>query len=151
MGNFFQKITQFMYGRYGNDKLNIGLCILWLIINILNTVFFGIIWIQLFTYLIVALIIFRCLSRNIAQRSKENEKFLDFCDWARPAVIKVKQYFCKAAEWFRLQYRKFKDRKTHRYIKCPYCKAVIRVPFRKGKHSVRCPRCTESFKTNILF
>ena len=151
MGNFFQKISQFMYGRYGNDKLNIGLCILWLIINILNTLFFRSIWIQLFTYLIVALIIFRCLSRNIAQRSKENEKFLDFCDWARPAVLKTKQFFHKVVEWFRLQSRKFKDRKTHRYIKCPYCKAVIRVPFRKGNHSVKCPRCTEPFKTNIRF
>lgn len=151
MGNFFQKITQFMYGRYGNDKLNIGLCILWLIINIINTVFFRIMWIQLFTYLIVAVIIFRCLSRNISQRSKENEKFMEFCDWARPGVLKVKQFFHKVVEWFRLQYRKFKDRKTHRYIKCPYCKAVIRVPFRKGNHSVKCPRCTEPFKTNIRF
>lgn len=151
MGNFLHKISQFMYGRYGNDKLNIGLGILWLVVNILNTVFFRLRLLRLFTYIIIGIILFRCLSRNIPQRTKENEKFLDFCDWARPFVIKAKKYFNKVCEWFRLQSRKFNDRKTHRYVKCPYCKATIRVPFRKGKHSVKCPRCTEPFKTNIRF
>ena len=54
MHNFFTKVAQFMYGRYGMDKLNIGLLILWLAVNILNTVFFRNWIVQLVTYLIVA-------------------------------------------------------------------------------------------------
>lgn len=144
MRNFFTKVSQFMYGRYGMDKLNIGLFVLWLIINIINTVFFRNFIVQLVTYLIVLLIIFRCLSRNIAQRSKENDIYLKY-------YYKVKPFFIKLVEWFRLQKRKFSNRKTHRYVKCPYCKAAIRVPFRKGKHTVNCPRCCEDFKINIRF
>ena len=40
MRNFFFKFSEFMYGRYGSDKLNIGLAVLWLAVNILNTVIF---------------------------------------------------------------------------------------------------------------
>lgn len=144
MHNFFTKVAQFMYGRYGMDKLNIGLLILWLAVNILNTVFFRNWIVQLVTYLIVALIIFRCLSKNIEQRKRENDVFMFWCCKAKPLFIKIK-------DWFKLQGRKFADRKTHRYIKCPYCKATIRVPFSKGKHTVKCPRCSEDFKTNIRF
>ena len=67
--NFFWKFSEFMYGRYGNDKLNIGLAVLWLAVNILNTVLFRSIWLRLFDLLIVILIIFRCLSKNIPQRT----------------------------------------------------------------------------------
>ena len=147
--NFFWKFSEFMYGRYGNDKLNIGLAVLWLAVNILNTVLFRSIWLRLFDLLIVILIIFRCLSKNILQRTKENKIFLDFCERAAPFVREIPPFFRRVADWFKLQHRKFKDRKTHRYIKCPYCKAVIRVPFRKGEHSLRCPKCCEYVKTNI--
>jgi len=140
-----------MHGRYGMDKLNIGLLVLWLIINIINTIFFRNLILQMVTYLIVILIIFRCLSRNIPQRSKENEIYLKYYYKVKPYVYKIKPLFARAVEWFRLQKRRFIDRKTHRYVKCPYCKATIRVPFRKGKHTVNCPRCREDFKTNIMF
>ena len=59
MRNFFFKFSEFMYGRYGGDKLNIGLAVLWLAVNILNTVIFRSIWLRLFDLLIIALIIFR--------------------------------------------------------------------------------------------
>ena len=101
--------------------------------------------------LIIALIIFRCLSKNIPQRTKENEIFLNICERAMPFLRKIPPFFRRVADWFKLQHRKFKDRKTHRYIKCPYCKAVLRVPFRKGKHSLKCPKCHEFVKANIRF
>lgn len=43
--------------------------------------------------------------------------------------------------WFRLQKRKFSERKTHRFFKCAQCKAALRVPRGKGKIKVRCPKC----------
>lgn len=151
MNNFFNKLAGFMYGRYGNDNLNIALGVLWLIINVINTVFIRSFWLQMITNLIVVLIIFRTLSKNIDKRSRENQTFLYYYNRVKPAVAKIKPFFKKVGAWFSLQSRKIKDRKTHRYIKCPYCKATIRVPFRKGKHSVNCPRCTVDFKTNIRF
>ena len=40
----------------------------------------------------------------------------------------------------------FKDRKTHVFKKCPQCKAMIRLPKRKGSHEVICPKCGREFK-----
>ncbi len=155
MYNFFSKIANFMQGRYGNDKLNMALGVVWLIISIINNVFIRNFWVGLIINLILTLllilIIFRTLSRNISKRTYENETFLYYYNRTKPFRDKIKPFFQKVGAWFKLQSRKFKDRKTHRYIKCPYCKATIRVPFRKGKHSVNCPRCTVDFKTNIRF
>ena len=151
MHNFFSKIVRFMYGRYGNDNLNIALGVLWLICNVINTIFVRSFWFQLITNLILVLIILRVLSRNIEKRKRENELFLYYYDKIKPVILKVKPFANKVVSWFKLQSRKIKDRKTHRYVKCPYCKATIRVPFRKGKHTVNCPRCAVDFKTNIKF
>ncbi len=151
MQNFLIRLSRFMQGRYGTDDLNKALFILWLIINIINTVFIKSMWVSIFIALIAVLIIFRSLSRNIYSRQKENQNYLYYFSKVKPYLAKIKPLAKKVADWFKLQMRKFKDRKTHRYIKCPYCKAVIRVPFRKGKHTVLCPRCTVDFKTNIKF
>ena len=31
------------------------------------------------------------------------------------------------------------------YKKCPKCKQKIRLPLKKGKHTVKCPNCGNSF------
>lgn len=151
MRDFLAKISDFMYGRYGIDKLNIALAIFWFVMRFLNTIIIRNIWVHIFLYLIIILVIFRSLSRNKVQRTKENEAFLNFCFKIRPFTTKVKDLFFKFIDWFKLLSKKFKDRKTHRYLKCPYCKATIRVPLRRGNHTVNCPKCREYFKTNIKF
>ena len=40
---------------------------------------------------------------------------------------------------------KFKDRKTHKYYKCPRCKQYLRVPKNKGKIKLSCPKCKNTF------
>lgn len=151
MRDFLAKISDFMYGRYGADKLNLALFVLWFVLNFFNTLIFRSIWVHLILYVIVGLIIFRFLSKNIEKRRKENEKFLNMWFKVKPFFKKIQPFFKKIADWFKLQVRKFKDRKTHRYIKCPYCKVVLRVPFRKGNHSLKCPHCRGYIKTNIRF
>lgn len=47
----------------------------------------------------------------------------------------------KLKAWFRLRKDMWRDRKTHKYFKCRNCKAVIRVPKRKGGGVVACPKC----------
>lgn len=131
MGKFKNKLARFFYGRYGADTLNnvlTGIYLSWLItfsiVDIfINSIIFSIIgW--LVTVAIFALVMFRMMSRNIYKRRRENEKFCGF---------------------FKLQRNKFRDRKTHVYRKCPSCKAVLRLPKAKGKHTVVCPRCKNRF------
>ncbi len=151
MQNFLFRLAKFMHGRYGTDQLNHGLFILWLIMNILNTIFIKSRWVSISITLLFVIILFRSLSRNISQRQQENTDYLYYLNKVKPFFAKLKPVTTKIFSWFKLQFRKIKDIKTHRYVKCPYCKATIRVPFRKGKHTVNCPRCTVDFKTNIRF
>ena len=85
--------------------------------------------------LIIALIIFRMLSRNITMRSAENRKFLKIYEPVK--------------NWIKFTIRRFKERKDYRYRKCPSCKATLRVKNKKGVHTVRCPKCRFEFKTKI--
>ena len=136
MRNILQKIYIFMQGRYGNDQLNNFLLILWFIIYAVNL--FVRSWIfNLGGLLIVSLCLYRTLSKNITRRMWENNKFL-------PIYNKVKNFFS-------IQFKRIKDFKTSSYVKCPDCKAQLRVKRIKGVHTVRCPKCRKEFKKRIWF
>ena len=120
-----------MYGRYGTDTLGNVMLVSYIVITILYTFigfFVDSVWFDVAVWLVstaLAITVFyRMFSRNVAKRRKENERFCGF---------------------FRLRKNKFKDRKTHVYRRCPECKAVIRLPKAKGKHTVVCPRCKKRF------
>lgn len=129
------KINRFMYGRYGSDQLFFALTILYVIFLVLSRIFGDIFLI--FAYAAFIYAFFRYISRNIYKRREENRKFLAF--WQ-----KTKNYF----SYLRDRHR---DRKVCRYRKCRYCKAIVRLPIKKGKHSVKCPRCNKSFDVHIWF
>ena len=122
-----------MYGRYGSDTLNKVLLVIYVIEVIMITVLSLFVnptplWMSLayfaLSLLLIFVIFFRMFSRNIQKRRRENDKFCGF---------------------FKLRRNKFRDRKTHVYKKCPHCKAVLRLPKAKGKHTVICPRCKNRF------
>ena len=120
-----------MYGRYGTDTLGNVMLVSYIVITILYTFigfFVDSVWFDVAVWLVstaLAIIVFyRMFSRNVVKRRKENERFCGF---------------------FRLRKNRFKDRKTHVYRKCPECKAVLRLPKAKGKHTVVCPRCKKRF------
>ena len=131
MGKFKNKLYRFMYGRYGSDTLNKVLIIIYAVVVVVFTVlslFIDSVWFS-FAYFVASVTLiyitfFRMFSRNIQKRRRENEKFCGF---------------------FKLRRNKFRDRKTHVYKKCPHCKAVLRLPKAKGKHTVICPRCKNRF------
>lgn len=135
----FRKILdayrRFMYGRYGGDQLFYALIIIFFIFNVVNT-FIGSLIISLLQSALLVWAIYRYLSRNIYKRREENRKFLSI--WSN-----IKSYFTYLRD-------KFRDRKVCRYRKCKYCHAALRLPIKKGKHSVNCPRCKKSFKVHIL-
>ena len=135
MSRFQEKLWKWMAGRYGMDALYYALLVL-------SLVFWGIhlfaphwIWaILCVASLVIA--VARMLSRNIARRSRENAAWLRV--WT---PVKV---------WFRTQGQRIRAVRTRRYRRCPQCKAVLRLPIRRGKHTVRCPRCGKEFPVRIV-
>ncbi|MBE6729167.1 MAG: hypothetical protein E7568_02900 [Ruminococcaceae bacterium] len=131
---FKNMLYRFMYGRYGNDSLNNFIFILYLVLAVLN-IFIGSYLIYIFATFLILISFFRMLSRNINKRSAENRKFLN-----------IKS---KAVSYFSLLKRRFNERKIYVYKKCPYCKAILRLPRKKGKHTCNCPKCYKSFKMRV--
>lgn len=131
---FTDRLIRFMYGRNGNDKLNQFLFWVYFVLLLLN-LFLSSVILWVVELILVALYMFRFLSRNLYRRQAENRKFLKIWN--------------KFTGFFKLQKNKFRDRKTHVYRKCEHCKAVLRLPKKKGKHTVRCPQCGKTFSVKI--
>lgn len=125
-------LARFMYGRYGYDKFNIVLLVAGLVLGLLaNLPFCNVLSLASTGLLIWAL--FRALSRNITARGAELDKYLRF-------ERKWKGFFS-------LRRRMWRERQTHKYFHCKYCRAMLRVPRGRGKVDVRCPRCNGITKT----
>lgn len=138
MQNFLYKIQEFMRGRYGFDELNKTLLVLSIVLNIITRFVYNFpahIIIQVIALSLFVLCVFRMLSRNCYQREKENSVF--------------KPFYEKVRDFFKITYKKFRDGRTHRYYKCPNCKAQLRVKNVKGAHTIRCPKCGYQFQKKI--
>lgn len=125
-------LRRLMIGRYGGDQLN----------NLLVALSFALVVIASLTGLRVLTAIalgflvvcyFRMFSRNIQARYAENQIFL--------------KLWHPVSGWARSRIARLRDSRTHKYLKCPACKATLRVPRGKGKISVTCPKCTQRFTT----
>ena len=130
MNKFMYKMAIFFQGRYGIDELYKFLFLVFWIVAILSLFIRNPI-IYLLEILICFFMLYRALSRNIYKRQNENAKYL-----------KIRN---KVKSKIKLQKRKWDDRKTHIYRKCPNCKAKIRLPKKKGKHVCTCPSCKKDF------
>lgn len=135
MGKIRERIVRFMHGRYGVDQLYYAMLILcfvqMLISSFINLPIFNIVvWVTLI------LAIYRTLSRNIYKRQLENHRFL--------------RLWKSVESKFSLAFVRIKEIKTNRYRKCPHCTARLRLPIRKGRHMVSCPRCHRDFKVHIV-
>lgn len=143
MKNFFikmgYKIQRFMVGRYGIDQLWRWLIIFYFIALVLANIayrFSHIAYWALFVLAaaIVVFALYRVFSKNIEARRSENESWLKFSGNIR--------------QKFLFQKNKFKQRKTHKFVKCKKCKKVLRLPKHKGKINVTCPHCKNTFIVN---
>jgi len=134
-GNLKEKLTQFMYGRYGTDQLYYVLIGLYFVLVVANA-FLNLYVLSMLMWAVLLLTFFRTFSRNLYKRRMENEKLLKV--WS----------FIKSKYSFSL--RRIKEIKTHRYRKCPNCKAFLRLPRKTGKHTVKCPKCYKEFEVQIL-
>ncbi len=134
MRNFMYKISMFMQGRYGMDQFNIFLLIFSVIFNIVLG-FTPVWYLRYLSYITLGYAIFRTLSKNIYKRQRENNKFL--------------KIYTPVKNWFSFTGKKFKDGRTHRYYRCPACKAQLRVKYIKGQHTIKCPKCGYQFVKKI--
>ena len=121
-GKFRDGIRKFMSGRYGTDKLNMWILVAGVIFCLVGMFIpFAIVKLVLIllAYGLMGWAIFRTFSRNTYKRYRENRRFLMLLD-------------------------RFKD-KEHRYFDCPKCRQSVRVPRKKGKIAITCPKCKEKF------
>ena len=139
MNNLRYKFMAFMQGRHGNDKLNTGILILYCIIAFIRIFIRGTVGrIALSATMAVLLLvwIFRVLSKNIYARERENAVFSNFIYKIKPKITLLKN--------------RLRDIKTKRYRTCPHCKEVLRLPNKRGKHGVKCPKCGGVFEVRII-
>ena len=134
--NYLRKL---MIGRYGTDHLNVAMIAVSIAIYLIHGItrlalgFFGILVMPLaiLSYAIMALALFRMLSRNITRRRRENDAFIRHW-W--PIKTKISRAWAN-----------HKRRKTHKFFKCPGCGNTLRVPKGKGTLQITCPKCGERF------
>lgn len=123
-------LRNFMYGRYGADRLSIALIILSFVLSLFLR-FVPVPFVLLIAYIPLFYALFRILSRNISQRQRENEAFLRF--------------YYPAVHWLKKKYERFKQMQTHKLYKCPGCSQQLRVPRGRGRIEITCPKCKTSF------
>ena len=127
---FMDWYRRFMYGRYGADKLTAAILIVYFIFYLSAQIA------RSYVLLAISLVIFvwcwyRVFSRNVEKRRKENEIFLK--GWN------------KVKTWAQTMKGRIRDRKTHRYFRCPNCSSTLRVPKGKGKICITCPVYRKEF------
>lgn len=130
-----EKLQRFMIGRYGADELGRTLNLTGLILLIISMFFRKAPFMYSFCYFgalfLLAFDIYRMFSKNISKRYEENQKYRNF-----RYSMAVKRDALK---------KRFAQRRTHRFYKCPVCKQTVRVPRGRGKICITCPKCKNEF------
>ena len=128
-----EKFQRFMIGRNGHDQLNMFLLMAGLALLLIASFFSGSIgkYMQPVVWVLLALVYFRMMSKNLQRRREENGKF-------------VRLRF-KAMGSARAKYERWNQRKDYKFFTCPSCKTVLRVPRGHGKIKIVCRKCGNSF------
>ncbi len=123
-------INRSMPGRNGFDDLfNFNLVVI-AILTIMD-IFINNIFLSLALVLSIAILIFRVISKNVKQRRKENAIY-----------VKIISYPKKK---FKLYKNIIKNYNKALYKRCLKCHQVLKLPLKKGTHTVKCPECGNSF------
>jgi len=129
---FKNMINNMLYNRNGIDEL--GLFTIWIyiilsIFNLFTNTFIG----DFSALILVVIVLFRMLSKNIKARQKENGIFKKIIGFITKPFENIK--------------RNIKD-KDHVYKRCPKCKTVLKLPLpdKKGFNKAKCPKCKKSLR-----
>ena len=126
---------RFLMGRYGHDHLNLFIMVVSLLFGIVTFFTYGIgdLICSILQLMFLAVWMMRAFSRNFYKRRAENTVFLRLWGKVKGFFRPVKAFFARMAD------------RSHRYFKCPKCKARLRVPRGRGKITITCPRCRNTF------
>lgn len=124
-----EKLQRFMWGRYGNDRLNQFLMICAIVLMFISFFGGGLFYTLSFAVMIYAY--FRMFSKNTAKRAEENR-------WYLQREMKVRGIWNKKK-------KEFQQRKVYHIYKCPNCKQKIRVPKGRGRIAITCRKCGNEF------
>ncbi len=131
MEKFRSRIQQFMYGRYGQDELSMALMGAGVVFMFLS-MFPHMRAAYYISLILILAALYRSFSKNITKRLKERDKYMK-------AVAGPKKFF-------RIQIRRFKERKTYDYYKCSKCGTYNRIPKGHGRIVITCPKCHNQFE-----
>ena len=125
-----EKFRNFMRDRYGIDQLTIFLTYFGVFLLLILSIFKkgGWNWISL---VIVIVAYLRVFSKDKSKRYQENAKYLQ-------TKINIKNFFVRLK-------RRTVGTKTHKYFTCSNCKTELRVPKKKGKIKIKCPKCGKEY------
>ena len=136
-----------MYGRYGTDNLYNFITYFTIVLILADIVVAAFVpegmvqaLISLAFMITIMLLfiwnIYRTMSRQIAKRRRENERYLKI-------KRAIKRFFSgntsKSTRTFN------RDDATYVFRDCIKCGSTLRLPRRVGKNKVKCPRCSHSF------
>jgi ribosomal protein L37AE/L43A len=124
------QFRRFMYGRYGVDQFTIFIVIMSMLITFIYS-FTRFLPIYPFAYILLIYALYRTFSKNIQNRSRENQIFTQIFGSMKKKLINIKLILVGT--------------NTHKYFRCSRCKQIIRVPRNKGKISISCPKCRNEF------
>lgn len=163
MQRFFERLARFLMGRNGLDSLYTALMFTALALVMINT-FVGSFWLYLLILAILGWAMFRTFSKNLSARRRENAFWLKI--WKKITFGKgpVRNYntyggynsyngygqsYYEPPRAPKKKKVKLKTDRDHCFRICPECRANIRLPKQRGKHTVVCPRCKCRFEVRI--
>lgn len=130
-GGLQQKIAVWLSGRNGSDELGICVLIVASLLLLIN-IFVRSIILSVCALLLIGYCCWRMASRDIEARETENVVFMDFVSPIMP--------------WFRNPGAAAKELREYKHLTCPECGQRVRVPRKKGKLRITCPKCQTKFE-----
>ncbi len=136
-----------MYGRYGTDELYLFCTILSLVLVVADFIVQAampastaktVVTISLLVAIVglFAWMTFRSMSKKIYKRRRENGIYLNI-------VGALKRFFTFNTS--RKTKSQNKDDALYIFRDCTKCSATLRLPRKKGRNKVKCPKCSHKF------
>ncbi len=164
MKNAYFKFMNGRYGQQGMDSFGWFLLVTGLILS--GTPF---LWVV--SPVLGGWQCYRLLSKNTAVRFRENQDFRELVGkgtrWLSPVLLPLKRFAGKAAlqlagwgfqgfvkgrktladgkRFLSQNQKRFQERKTSLFVRCPQCRNLLRLPRGKGRLEATCPVCRKSF------
>ncbi len=121
--------NRWMQGRNGPDELGMGCLIAAVVLSLLSL--FGLPLVGLLSTVSYVYALWRMLSRNIAKRHAENQKYRQL---TASIPTEVRQFFLR-----------LRGMKTYKYFRCPNCRTRLRLKRGCGEKHINCPKCHHQF------